>query len=83
MAKTDEAAAFHRLRSVIAGFNATLQESENFDEARIAMLTDTGNPAYSPSLLDFLTNIENEVNDACGPFMEPFESLYQDDENEE
>lgn len=53
---------FERFRSVIAGLHHALQNTHSVEAARAALLLQTANPAHSHDLVQFMTNLGNELD---------------------
>lgn len=75
MKKTDYA----RFQETFVKLGKLLESAGNWDEARTKLLMHTDNPAHHPELMRFLIQIENELESAFDPLLEPFESLYGGD----
>lgn len=53
---------FAHFRSVIAGLHHALQHTHSVESARAALLLQTANPAHSYDLMQFMTNLVNELD---------------------
>lgn len=53
---------FERFRSVIAGLHHALRQADSAEAVRAALLLQTDNPAHSYDLMQFMTNLMNELD---------------------